>query len=327
MSLKRFVQRPHVRAELSYFRPSGPHLIPAPIRVPPGNGNRQRLGAAFDYLLRFELGRRVRDAVEGPWVAERAAAGVGFELRDLDQFESAKALLAHQQRQERQVNRVLRDGKRAISAYRRKRRSSSRDRAELAGYALRFASLDEVCRSGTRAPDFNAAPNEQIAELLELLSLVPFDALCNARPLLLNPTFREASRVVGGADADLICGDTLIDVKTVNEKSVQADYFDQLLGYFILARHARRFDTSFPIINHLALYFARQGHLWKTWDVSALHDDAEFLTLEQWFIDEAEGRHANGTACDMCPTPGEGRNCARCFALDLPKLPQLVDPR
>ena len=108
--------------------------------------------------------------------------------------------------------------------------------------------------------------------------------------------------------------------------SIQADYFDQLLGYFILARHARRANRSFPLINRLALYFARHGYLW-TWDVSALHDDREFLTIEQWFVDEAEGRHADGTACDMCPIPGEGKNCARYFALDLPQLPQLADPR
>ena len=283
MGLKRFAQQPHVRAELAYFRPPGPYVVPLPIRVPPGQGSPQRIGTAFDYLLRFELRRRVRDAVEGPWLAERASEGGGFDVRVFHQ-RGSKAFMAHQKRQEHRIKRVLREGKDAIAAYRGKRRPSARDLAELAGHALRFASLDEVYRSGTLAPDFHVAPKEQVAELVDLLSIVPFGAICDTRPLLLNPSFHEASHIIGGADADLICGDTLIDVKTVNERSAQAHYFDQLLGYFILARHARRFDASFPIVNHLGLYFARQGYHWK-WDVSALHDDREFLELEQWFIE------------------------------------------
>ena len=107
--------------------------------------------------------------------------------------------------------------------------------------------------------------------------------------------------MVGGADADIIAGDMLIDIKTVNERSAQTHYFDQLIGYFILARYARREDGSFPIINRLGLYFARHGYLW-TWDVKALHDDAEFLTFERWFVDEASGRHV-GRHINSAPAP------------------------
>jgi hypothetical protein len=114
----------------------------------------------------------------------------------------------------------------------------------------------------------------------------------------------------------------LIDIKTVKEKSPRAQYFYQLLGYFILARHAHRLKPSFPTINILGLYFSRHGYL-RTWDVKPLHKDPEFLILEQWFLDEAAGHHADGTACDMCPTPGEGKNCAHCIAMNLPQVPTL----
>jgi hypothetical protein len=112
--------------------------------------------------------------------------------------------------------------------------------------------------------------------LLELLSIVPFDELVSDGRTLLNPTFGAASRLVGGADADLICGDMLVDLKTVKTGSVQLYYCDQLLGYFILARYARRLDKSFPFINRLALYFARHGYLW-TWSTKSLQEDKAVL--------------------------------------------------
>ena len=95
-----------------------------------------------------------------------------------------------------------------------------------------------------------------------MLAVVPFGELVPNRRVLLNPTFGPASFVVGGADADLIVGDLLIDVKTTKQATVRADYLDQLLGYFLLARRARRSDKKFPSVRRLGLYFARRGFLW-----------------------------------------------------------------
>jgi hypothetical protein len=210
MSLKRFVQQPRVRAELEYFRPPGPHRIPGPMKVSPHGGNPQRIGTAFDYLMRFELGRRVRRAEEWPWIAEQARNGPGFDEAELERLGSISAVVAHQKRRERCIRRVLRDARETVQAYRRKRKPSHGDYAELAGHALRLAALDEVYRTSILPSDFDTVSENDIRELTQMLSLAPIDDFAGSGRILLNPTFGLASRRVGGADADLICSDMLV---------------------------------------------------------------------------------------------------------------------
>ena len=312
MSLKQFVQKPHVRAKLECFRPPGPRRIPCAMLLQSRGGNPQRIGTAFDYLLRFELQRRTPRAEAGTWVAEYAEDRFftkkvvriksfdavyrrieqGQKLTPISDEDGLYAMSCPTPKS-RRVRVAIEKAKRAVATYRRIRRPTRHDFAEVAAHALRLASLEAVFRAGLEnlPPDFDQVSKAEISELVDLLLLVPFDSFSVRGRTLLNPLFGTLPRLMGGADADLIVGDILIDVKAVNKASAPADYFDQLLGYFILARHTRRVNRSFPLINRLALYFARHGYLWP-WDVSALHDDREFLALEKWFIDEAKGRHA-----------------------------------
>jgi hypothetical protein len=74
------------------------------------------------------------------------------------------------------------------------------------------------------------------------------------------PTFGEGSRRLGGADADLILGSTLLDVKTTKEQKAKASAVLQVVAYALLANRfgvdgapeAREIDT-------VGLYFARAG--------------------------------------------------------------------
>ena len=312
MSLKQFVQKPHVRAKLDRFRPPGPRRIPCAMLLPLRGGNPQRIGTAFDYLLRFELQRRTPKAEAGTWVAEYAEhrfftekvvriksfaalyrlSGPGKNLTPISEEDGLWAMSCPTP-QSKTVHRAIQQAKRSLASYRRRHKLTRHDIARVATHALRLATLEAVFRAGLEnlPPDFDQASNAEISELVDLLLLVPFDSFSVRGRTLLNPMFGIVPRLIGGADADLIVGDMLIDVKAVNKASARADYFDQLLGYFILARQTRRVNRSFPLINRLALYFARHGYLW-TWDVSALHDDRKLLSLEQWFVDEAKGRHA-----------------------------------
>jgi hypothetical protein len=104
--------------------------------------------------------------------------------------------------------------------------------------------------------------------------------------MLLNPTFRETSDLVGGADTDLITGDMLLDFKTTRKQEIEVVDLDQLLGYFLLARHRRRVDPTFPAINRLALYFCRHGHLWAR-DAALWTEHPHFDATEQWFFNHA----------------------------------------
>lgn len=89
-----------------------------------------------------------------------------------------------------------------------------------------------------------------------------------APPLYLGPTF-DGSAAIGGADADLIAGDVLVDVKALigrktsaggRRAQLSANTVYQILGYALLD------DTDRYGLRRVAFYQARYGHL-ASWDL------------------------------------------------------------
>jgi hypothetical protein len=105
--------------------------------------------------------------------------------------------------------------------------------------------------------------------------------------LLLNPIFGDASRAVGGADADLIVGDMLVDIKTTKKGTIKREYLNQLLGYFMLARMEKAIDPTVPAINRIGLYYSRYGHLYS-FEASAWTEHPSFPETERWFFAKIE---------------------------------------
>ena len=156
-----------------------------------------------------------------------------------------------------------------------------------AAHAIRLAKLDPVYRALRLDPRFEDADSEDVEDLLAMLNIIPFDSLLHKDSLLLNPTFGESSQIVGGADADLIAGNLLVDFKVTKKGEMSVRDLDQLLGYYFLARRQRHLDPKFPEIKGVALYFCRHGHLWPL-DVATWIDQPEFLDIEKWFFSHAK---------------------------------------
>lgn len=74
--------------------------------------------------------------------------------------------------------------------------------------------------------------------------------LKSTQQILLNPSFLNSIKI-GGADSDLIIGDTLIDIKNTKDIKISRDYILQLLGYYVLA------TLDNIKIDNVALYFSR----------------------------------------------------------------------
>jgi hypothetical protein len=87
--------------------------------------------------------------------------------------------------------------------------------------------------------------------------------LLATRPYVANPTFGEASIRLDGADADLIVGDRLIDIKTTTDDTIERLALWQIAGYTL-----SDLDDDFHI-REVGLYFSRHG-VQAVWSLEGL---------------------------------------------------------
>jgi hypothetical protein len=182
---------------------------------------------------------------------------------------------------------IVEKAKSAVTSYLKSKTPTRAQLSELAAHAIRLAKLDQVVRELRLDPRFEEAESEDVEDVLSMLEIVPFNSLLHPKTLFLNPTFAESSELVGGADADLIAGDLLVDFKVTKASKMHARDLDQLLGYYLLIRHHRQHHSTFPEIKRVALYFARHGLLWPL-DVTVWTDHPEFAKIEKGFFKRAK---------------------------------------
>ena len=168
-------------------------------------------------------------------------------------------------------------------------------------------ALYEQCFRGLITPSWPLAQLGPDASLSNVLGLVPDDAredlvalgrlfltshptVWGAKPLVCNPTL-ELSGYLGGADADLIVGHRLVDIKTRAAGGIERVDLWQLLGY-VLADRSDQYG-----ITEVGMYFSRQGVL-GTWPVEdlmrSMSASSDPMTLAE--ARERFGRLAEGLA-------------------------------
>ena len=150
---------------------------------------------------------------------------------------------------------------------------SDEEEAELAQHCIILALYEQIYRAG---PDINSPLLEMRrgASIEDLLALPQPDLVadvCNlsrafredARDFfehsrVLNPTF-DGSMAIGGADADMIIGDTLYDIKTYSDitAAMVREAIYQLLGYALLD-YGDRYK-----IRKVGMYLTRQRVKWQ----------------------------------------------------------------
>lgn len=158
------------------------------------------------------------------------------------------------------------------------RRLDKADEDTLQRHCIVMAALDVFFRSTREAQNsvlLMPAPKSTPEELLAVAEEAWLDDLRTLSwnfhdkfsPLLskkacLNPTF-DGSGFVGGADADLIVDNCLIDIKTTINPLKDAGWIYQILGYVLLDWH----DENH--IQEVAIYLSRQCFLLK-WSLDDL---------------------------------------------------------
>jgi hypothetical protein len=284
VSLSSFLRQPDVRAAFrtEFIKPK--RSMTATLLVKPLSKRYHTIGTAFDYLLRFYLERTVPHAKKRSWVAAAGlrALGRATDVVDVDtvevstEYENDEVATGHKLYLE------------ALTKYTRYLKNGVVNTALLQG-AIYLAQLDGVIRFGS-ADGLGTIYTEDLRELRALMKLLRPGLFPSHHRCLLNPTFGKASRAIGGADADLILDDMLIDIKVTQHLELSRDIYNQLMGYYVLhelsgLKDGRRKSR----IHRLGVYFARHAHL-EVFEVKDVVNPKTFPGFLRWFSERTTPR-------------------------------------
>jgi len=292
MSLTTIITEPEVRDQLKKLirRPDfggGRKLL-----APPLTKHYTLVGTAFDYLFRFYLKRVNPQAVErSHWVAETAAFQTDAGILDAasGRIEIMPELATNPDKHKLAVKMqsIIDEAKYQLCQSLKTGRVTDR----LLSSAIGLAKLDVIYRTGRPdLVDLAYIDKRDQDDLRQLVRVIPAGDFKAKAVCVLNPTFGEASGLVGGADADVILDDTLIDIKTTQKCRLLSNYLHQLAGYYCLYRIGG--VTGVPAdkpLRRLGVYFSRYGYLY-TVPVTECWQARDFSAFLSWFEDFIRAR-------------------------------------
>ncbi len=267
MSLTTFLEKPDVREKFGSEFQKPKFQVKKNIVASPLTKNYSLMGTAFDYLLRFHIQYWNSQFVENQdWTAETALIYLSDEYLEKGEIIVKQAKV--------NLNRFLETG-------------NCDD--ELVKSAALLAGLDPILRRGVGKEYIGLVDKQDMQDLRNLISTVDAQIFKAQNRLLLNPMFGKASQMVGGADADLIIDDMLIDIKTTKNLELPKVYFHQLIGYLTLYRLSGVIESkeSLPEINKLAIYFSRHSYL-HIIEVESIMSKEKFTQFSEWFFERAK---------------------------------------
>jgi len=252
------------KLKTEFLRP--PFKFEKKIKAVPKTKNYGIIGTAFDYLLRFAIQyhNKGKTITEETWIAEFA-------------FNRLVRILSEEDRV-RLVCRFI-QAKKNYESFLKKGMCTD----FLCKDCLFLAKLDLYIRSRIIAPDLFYEDLSDVIDLQNLYSALNIEDFKVKKFCFLNPHFERASVIVGGADADIILDDTLIEIKVTKELKLERDYLNQLIGYYVLALiggiNGIHQGTT---IKKVGVYFARHGFLW-TVPLDELGNAGKFNSFKSWF--------------------------------------------
>lgn len=269
------------------FRTLLEELFPTPkfessvsIKAEPLTKNYGLSGTAFDYLLRFSLERKFKSFVHSrPWVSETALKHFEegrftfFGNPDDIDFDNIDAVIGGKNDENKKIKSKFEKCKSIYNEFITNKININNDILEA---CLFLSRLDLIARNPFKNK-INLDPEDarDLSDLRQLLQNCNLDHFCPREKIILNPTFGKASELVDGADADLIVDSTLIDIKTTLEIKLTRQFYNQLIGYYILYLIGGIDDHLDSKIENIGIYFARYGFLW-TLSIEKVGKDQDF---------------------------------------------------
>lgn len=264
MSLTSLINQPDVRAQLKQEFPKPKFTMKRQLLAPPRSQNYGLVGTAFDYLLRFYVKQMNPQAIERGWVAENS-------VRLLKQSGTHRLY--------EQGYLIITQAKEEYAKFLETQQLTD----ELLKSSLLLAKLDVFFRVGKIDENLQDIDEKDVEDLRSLISLVDANLFKSSGVVVLNPIFGLASHRIGGADADLLIDDLLIDIKTKKELTLERVDFNQLLGYYTLYK-IDGIDGTPPHhpVRRLGIYFSRYAYL-HVIPVEEVIDESRFSQFLGWF--------------------------------------------
>lgn len=276
LSLTKFISLPDVKARFEQEFPLPVTTLKGQILAPPVTKNYSLVGIAFDYLMRFYLERLNPGCVTHGWVAETSVEFTKLS-GDPGLFDKASKLLKLAKKNHQ---RYIKTGK--LGDY-------------IFTSAIHLAQLDIIYRAGKVDPNMGRVDPGDLDDLSNLIALVKPELFRSRVICMLNPTFGEASILVGGADADIVIDDTLIEIKTSKYLKFNKEHYHQLVGYYLLSKIGGCVgDVKGLSLNKLGIYYSRYGIL-HTVTVETIENKPNLKQFIKWFVKRAKEEDLSST--------------------------------
>lgn len=299
MSLTSFLKEKEVKDKFKQEFPLPKFELEKEIIAPPVTNHYILIGVAFDYLLRFYINYLNTDTITNTWIAEIAveqllAAKIseskpfnlteGAQLSKLSTEEYMEKLVDTLTKRDKLFFRKLLNVLKEAKKYHKLLLKFGKISDELIESVINLARLDPIFRSRYIDPNIGVVDKKDVKDMRVLISAVNPTTFKTANTCFLNPTFGVGSSVVGGADADLIIGDTLVDIKTTKYLRFDRTMFNQLIGYYLLSRIGGvNGASSKKRIKKLGIYFSRYGELY-TFDVNSVVKERRVGEYIEWLM-------------------------------------------
>lgn len=309
MSLTQILKNPGFNSLKNKLKEEFPRpkiVLKGDLIVPPRTENFSIVGAAFDYLLRFQLERKFKNKVvlRDSLVADSVMNGMKAFLKSPDKkklnldadenlskrmINKMESVLNELRKVEKQKSKLFYDA--TIHLYEKAKNDYNSFlhngvfTDDLIKSSIVLAKLDLVARAGIHDETINEFNPEDMIDLKHLIAVVPLAEFDQEGNYYLNPTFGKGSSLFLGADADLIIGDTLIDIKTTKKLEINRIQLNQLLCYYVASLIGGiNGNLQANPIKKVGIYFSRYGILWKM-SLSEFGTDQSFDKFKEWLED------------------------------------------
>lgn len=256
------------------------------IKCVPKTNNNGIVGTAFDYLVRFSLQHHNKSSFvqRERWVADSAYHSILSRITNSGRKEIRTGFHLDRVFKTQDLIKIITDQYKETKINYDNYVKSGELTDNLIQNTIFLAKLDVAVRAGIIDSTFDSHAVEDIDDIKSMHSLIDKNLFTAKNKCYFNPTFGLGSILVGGADADLIIDNTLIDIKTSKYLTLERKDLNQILGYYILSLIGGvNDDPEARPIENIGIYFARYGELW-TVPLKEFGSQDKFEEVKHWLV-------------------------------------------